>query len=427
MEKMRVLVLGSGGREHALVKACLGSPLAAEVLAAPGNAGMADEVRCAPVDLSAPEAVVALAQAERADLVIVGPEDPLALGIGDRLRDAGFQVYGPSLAGARLEASKAHAKAFMETHGIPTAASATFTGIKEAVEYLAKQAYPVVIKASGLAAGKGVVICEDFEHAEAVAHDMLVRHKFRESGHRIVVEAFLRGEEASIMLMLNGREALMLPASQDHKRLGEGDTGPNTGGMGAYAPAPCVTPEVAEKVRSRIVEPTLRGLQAEGIDYRGTLYVGIMIVDGDPFVIEYNVRFGDPECQILLPLLASDPLELMAACARGDNLPADAGCRETHAMIVVLASTGYPQNSTKGQRIPEPQQLPAGTSLIHAGTARDEAGQLVTAGGRVLGAVGVGNTLSGARERAYALAELVAWEGSVLRRDIGWRQLASST
>lgn len=418
----KILIIGSGGREHALVQACAQSALVSEVVVAPGNEGMA-EARRVPVDAEDAVAVVALAQAEAADLVIIGPEAPLAAGAADALRAEGFLVYGPGAEGAQLEASKAFSKDFMVRHGIPTARARSFRDFSKALEYLHDQAYPLVIKASGLAAGKGVIICPNFATAELTARDMLVRHKFRESGHEILVEEFMDGEEASIMLMVSGTDYIMLPASQDHKRIGEGDTGPNTGGMGAYAPAACVTPEIQRKVVAEIIEPTLQGLRAEGIDYRGTLYIGIMIEQGQPKVVEYNVRFGDPECQILLPLLASDPVALFFDCAQGNLKPSAVPVRPDYAMIVTLAAEGYPAAYRKGDAITLPDILPEGASILHAGTTRNERGQLVTNGGRVLGCVGTGSTLQAARDQAYAVAEQVRWEGVYFRRDIGWRQL----
>lgn len=420
---MKVLIIGSGGREHALLKACLQSPLVDNVVVAPGNGGMAADARCLDVNPENVAAIVKLAQREAADFVIIGPEIPLAAGVADELRAAGVAVYGPGQAGARLEASKAYSKDFMKRYGIPTARAETFRDFGQALEYLRSQSYPVVIKASGLAAGKGVIVAESFEHAETVVHDMLVGNRFGQSGHEVLIEQFLEGEEASIMLIVSGQQYLQLPPSQDHKRVGEGDTGPNTGGMGAYAPAPVVTPEVAAKVRERIIEPTLAGLARETIDYRGTLYIGIMVSAGEPYVIEYNVRFGDPECQILLPLLEDDPVKLMLDCARGELEPADVRLKDAHAMIIVLAAEGYPGAYRKGDPITLPGTIPANGSILHAGTKLDGAGRLVTAGGRVLGVVATGTTLEAAAEDAYALAQQVSWVGVHYRQDIGWRIL----
>lgn len=422
---MKVLVIGSGGREHALLQACLKSPIVSEVIAAPGNGGMAAEARCLPLDTDKVGDIVALAEGEAVDFAIVGPEAPLALGAADALRELGIPVYGPGRAGAELEASKAFSKAFMERHSIPTASARTFNDFTQALEYLRHHPYPLVIKASGLAAGKGVLISNSFEHAESVVYDMLIGNRFGKSGHEVLIEDFLTGEEASIMLMVSGRQFVQLPPSQDHKRIGEGDSGLNTGGMGAYAPAPVVTPEVAEKVRTKIIEPTLNGLASEGIDYRGTLYVGIMVSDGEPYVIEYNVRFGDPECQILLPLLEDDPVQLMFDCAKGSLKPAQVKVKEAHAMIVVLSAEGYPGAYRKGDIITQPKELPDYGSIVHAGTQLNDGGELVTAGGRVLGVVATGATLREAADRAYELAAEIHWQGAYYRRDIGWRVLGA--
>lgn len=426
---MKVLVIGSGGREHAIVKACLQSSLATEVIAAPGNGGMASEVTCLPVDVESPEAITELAVAQGADFVVVGPEGPLAAGAVDALLEKGIPAYGPKKAGARLEASKSYSKDFLKRHNIPTATGQSFRDFSKALNYLKDHSYPVVIKADGLAAGKGVVICENFEKAEHAARDMLVRNDFGTAGHEIIIEEFMTGEEASIMLMVSGEQYLMLPPSQDHKRIGEGDQGLNTGGMGAYAPADVVSPQVEAKVRKEIIEPTLAGLKADGIDYRGTLYVGIMVTpEGQPKVVEFNVRFGDPECQILLPLLAEDPLKLMLECANGTLKPGSApAVKDESAIIVVLAAEGYPGAYRKGDPITLPTSLPEGVQIIHAGTrlAKDANGkeQVLTNGGRVLGVVATAPTLKQARDTAYAVADKITWQGRIMRRDIAWRQL----
>lgn len=421
---MKVLVIGSGGREHAIVKACLASPLVKEVIAAPGNGGMAAEVTCHPLKVEDIKATVELAKREKVDFVIVGPEVPLALGVVDALEEVGILAYGPLKAGARLEASKTFTKEFLVRHNIPTAKGQRFNSLPEALEYLRNTSYPTVIKASGLAAGKGVVIAPNFDEAETVARDMLIGNRFGESGHEILIEEFMDGEEASIMLMVSGTQYVMLPASQDHKRVGEGDTGPNTGGMGAYAPAAVVTESVREKVIHEIVEPTLQGLKKEGIDYRGTLYVGIMVVNGQPKVVEFNCRFGDPECQILLPLLEDDPVKLMLDCAKGTLKPAEVRVKNSYAAIIVMAAHGYPEAYRKGDPIQFPATLPPEVSIVHAGTARDEQGVIRTSGGRVLGVVATGKSLREATQRAYSVCDQIHWEGAFFRRDIGHRQLA---
>lgn len=422
-EKLTVLILGSGGREHALLKACLRSPRVASVRVAPGNGGMALEAECLEVDVADPAAVLALVRRTRSTFVIVGPEVPLAAGVVDVLEAAGIAAYGPLAAGARLEASKAFSKDFMARHGVPTAASATFRALAPALEYARAQPVPIVIKASGLAAGKGVVIAATHADAEAALRDMMETKVFGSSGDEVVIEEFMQGEEASIMLMVCRDEYLMLPPSQDHKRVGEGDTGPNTGGMGAYAPTTVVTPEVERRLRDEIIAPTLRGLKADGIDYRGTLYVGIMVTEAGPKVVEFNVRFGDPECQVLLPSLETDPVGIMEDIAHGRFQPAVVKLRPGATIIVVLAAGGYPGTIRTGDPIALPATLPAGVDIVHGGTRRLPDGRVVVAGGRVLGVVAHGPTLEAAARLAYAVVPLIRFEGGHHRRDIGYRQL----
>lgn len=418
----KVLVIGSGGREHAIVRACLQSPQVESVLAAPGNGGMARDCPCCPIEIEDIDGIVALARRENVDFAIVGPEVPLSLGIVDAFDAAGIPAYGPKKDGAQLEASKAFTKAFLERYAIPTAASGTFTDYENALAYVREcNTYPVVIKASGLAAGKGVIIAEDEVQAEIALRSMLLENTFGESGATVVVEAFLEGEEASITLFCCGERYVMLPPSQDHKRIGEGDTGPNTGGMGAYAPAACVTPEQHREIVETIVEPTLAGLAKEGIDYRGTLYVGVMLTEDGPKVLEFNVRLGDPETQVLLPLLESDPIALMHACATGTLEPSTIHLKDGYAMVVVLAARGYPEAYPKGDPITLPEDTEAAWG-IHAGT-RLEGDTLVTSGGRVLGIVGTGDSLLEAAQNAYAHAGNVHYASKYLRRDIGHRQL----
>lgn len=420
---LRVLVIGSGGREHALVRACKASPLVASVAAAPGNGGMDTECPCHALDVADVPATVALAKSLGVNFVIVGPEVPLALGAADALEDAGFAVYGPRKAGAMLEASKVFTKDFLLRHGIPTAKGAKFTKASDALEYLRKENYPTVIKASGLAAGKGVVIPQNFAEAAAAIREMMDEKIFGASGDEVLVEEFMEGEEASIMVMVCGEKYVILPPSQDHKRAFDGDTGPNTGGMGAYTPTGVVTDEIDRRVRTEIVEPTLRGLKAEGIDYRGTLYVGIMVTKTGPRVVEFNVRFGDPECQILLPMLKSDPVALMHACATGTLEPAKVEWKGGATIIVVLAAGGYPGEIRKGDVITLPATTPEHTAILHAGTKKNAAGEIVTSGGRVLGVVAHGVTLKEASARAYAVVDTVKFVGMQFRRDIGARQL----
>ncbi|MBE6401142.1 MAG: phosphoribosylamine--glycine ligase [Verrucomicrobia bacterium] len=422
-KSLRVLIIGSGGREHALLRACKASPLVAAVSVAPGNGGMEQEAVCYPLNVSDSAAIVALAKKLDANFVIIGPEVPLSVGVVDALEAAGIPAYGPVKAGAKLEASKNFTKEFLVRHNIPTATGKRFTSSEEAVEYLSSQKFPIVIKADGLASGKGVIIAEDFDQACTAVYDMLDSGCFGKSGSEILIEEFMEGEEASIMLMVCEDRYVMLPASQDHKRVGEGDTGLNTGGMGAYAPAPVVTPEIERRVVSEIVEPTLKGLVEDGIRYRGTLYVGIMITTEGPKVVEFNVRFGDPECQVLLPLLKTDPVEVMYACATGTLDPTVVEFHKGSNIIVVLAAEGYPGTPRKGDVISLPTRIPAGTGIIHSGTVREDNGTITTAGGRVLGVTARGENLSEAAARAYELVSQIHFEGMHYRRDIGARQL----
>ncbi|MFM2382923.1 MAG: hypothetical protein RL515_910 [Verrucomicrobiota bacterium] len=398
--KLDVLILGSGGREHALLKACLRSPRVAKVRVAPGNGGMALEAECLDIDAANPAAVLELVRRTQSNFVIVGPEVPLAAGVVDALEAAGIPAYGPLAAGARLEASKAFSKDFMVRHKVPTAASETFRSLAPALEYVLKQPVPIVIKASGLAAGKGVVIATTHAEAEAALRDMMETKVFGASGDEVVIEEFMQGEEASIMLMVCREEYLMLPPSQDHKRVGEGDTGLNTGGMGAYAPTTVVTPEVERRLREEIIAPTLRGLKADGIDYRGTLYVGIMVTS-----------------------LETDPVQIMEDIAHGRFRPAAVKLRPGATIIVVLAAGGYPGEIRKGDPITLPASLPEGVDIVHGGTKRLPDGRVVTTGGRVLGVVAHGPTLQEAARRAYAVVPQIRYEGCHYRRDIGYRQL----
>lgn len=422
-KSLRVLIIGSGGREHALLKACKASPLVAAVSVAPGNGGMEQEAVCYPQNVTDVAGIVSLAKRLDSNFVIVGPEAPLSVGVADALRAAGIPVYGPDKAGAILEASKTYSKDFLTRHAIPTAVGRKFSSSEEAIEFLASQRFPIVIKANGLAAGKGVIIAEDYDAACSAVYDMLDEKCFGDAGTEILIEEFMQGEEASIMLMVCEDKYVMLPASQDHKRVGDGDTGPNTGGMGAYAPAPVVTPELEKQIVERIVEPTLKGLLADGIRYRGTLYVGIMITAEGPKVVEFNVRFGDPECQVLLPLLKTDPVKLMHDCATGTLKPETAEFRGGCNIVVVLAAEGYPGTPRKGDVITFPKKFPEGTAVLHSGTEREDSGDIVTAGGRVLGVCARGETLAEAAKNAYALVEQIHFDGMHFRRDIGARQL----
>ncbi len=422
---MDVMIIGSGGREHALLKACLASPLANRVIAAPGNAGMAAEAECFPLSVEDVKGAVALATQEKVDLVIIGPEVPLSLGMADAIRAAGILVYGPDKEEAQLEGSKAFCKRFLERYEIPTAASRTFARSQTtaALDYLETLSLPIVVKASGLAAGKGVIIAKTRKEAEHAVMDMHSGELFGNAGDEVVIEEFLDGEEASITLMVCGDRYVQLPAAQDHKRVGEGDTGPNTGGMGCYAPASVASGEMEERIRKEIIEPTMNGFREEGFDFRGTLFIGVMITRSGPKVLEFNVRFGDPETQVVLPLLENDPLEIMRDCANGSLNPADVRVRPSFAINVVLAAKGYPGAYSKGDLIKLPQDLPPGCSIVHAGTGSDSNGNFISAGGRVLGVTAFGDTLAQAAEAAYKVVDAIEWNNKYFRRDIGHRQL----
>lgn len=421
-----LLVVGSGGREHALVRALLASPAAPRVICAPGNAGIAAEVPCFPVPSDDIPGLLALVQQEQIAFVVVGPEVPLSLGLADRLRALGVPVYGPGADGARLEASKIFTKQILLKHRIATAPAAFFSETEPALAYLHTRSLPVVVKADGLAAGKGVIVAQSVAEAEAAVHDMLAGNKFGAAGSRLLIEDCLFGEETSILVVVSGRDYVILPTSQDHKRIGDGDTGPNTGGMGAYSPAEVVTPALLDRIENEIVRPSVAAVAAEGIAFCGTLFIGIMLTPAGPSVIEYNTRFGDPETQVVIPRLATDLLQLLWAAAQG-RLPAvgPLAVRPEYAVCIVIAARGYPEAYPKGDVItlPAPATLPTATTIYHAGTATDSAGRLVTAGGRVLGVTALGPTLRAAADRAYAACDLVACATKYFRRDIGARQL----
>ena len=397
--------------------------MAGKVMAAPGNGGMALEVECFNVSVEDISALVQLAQDQEIGLVVVGPEVPLSLGLVDALATVGIPAYGPNKDGAQLESSKAFCKDFFARHNIPTAAYGTFTEVAPALAYLEEHPAPIVIKASGLAAGKGVIMAETQAEAIAAVKDMLEGDAFGSSGQEIVIEETLYGEEASIHVIASGQDFVCLPASQDHKRVGEGDSGLNTGGMGAYTPTSKVTPAMQAEIEEQVIRPTLAGLKADGIDYRGTLYAGLMLTEKGVKVLEYNVRFGDPETQVLLPMVADDLVPVLLASAKGEALPAQLQCNEGAAIVVVLAAGGYPGNYAKGDPITFPQTLPARSAVVHAGTTRDTGGTIRTAGGRVLGVSGQAASLKEAAELAYSVCDQIEFEGKYLRRDIGHREL----
>ena len=424
---MKVLVIGSGGREHALAWKAAQSPSVEKVFVAPGNAGTAREPKLENVAIAVDNisALVEFARANAIGLTIVGPEVPLVLGVVDAFRAAGLRCFGPTKAAAQLEGSKAFTKDFLARHKIPTAAYQNFTVIEPALAYVRKNGAPIVIKADGLAAGKGVIVAMTLAEAEEAVRDMLAGNAFGEAGHRVVIEEFLEGEEASFIVMVDGKNILPMATSQDHKRVGDGDTGPNTGGMGAYSPAPVVTQAIHDRVMSEVIEPTVRGMAAEGNPYTGFLYAGLMIsADGAPKVIEYNCRFGDPETQPIMMRLKSDLVALCNAALDGKLDQATADWDERAALGVVLAAAGYPGDYPKGDEISGLDGADsADAKIFHAGTATKD-GNVVTAGGRVLCAVGLGNTVSEAQRNAYTLCKKISWNGMFYRHDIGYRAVA---
>jgi len=427
MVLMKVLVVGGGGREHALAWKCAQSPRVSEVLVAPGNAGTALEagVRNAPVNAEDIESLLALAQSESVGLTIVGPEVPLVNGIVDRFRDAGMPCFGPDAAGAQLEGSKAFTKDFLHRHHIPTAAYQNFDEVKPALAYIREHGAPIVVKADGLAAGKGVIVARTLKEAEDAATSMLSAGSFGDAGRRIVVEEFLEGEEASYIVMTDGRDVLPLASSQDHKARDEGDTGPNTGGMGAYSPAPVVTPEIEQRILDLVIHPTLAGLREDGINYTGFLYAGLMISpDGTPRVIEFNCRMGDPETQPIMARLQSDLVSLCEAALNGKLADASALWDPRAALGVVMAAGGYPAGYDKGRPITGLDAQETSDALVfHAGTAmKDET--VVTSGGRVLCVVGLGDSVADARDVAYDRVRNIHWEDVYFRNDIGHRAIA---
>ena len=422
---MKVLIVGSGGREHALAWKCAQSSRVSEVLVAPGNAGTACEPRVRNVEVAAEDvpALVALARREQVALTIIGPEAPLVLGVVDAFEAAGLRCFGPRRAPSQLEGSKAFTKEFLRRHGIPTAGYATFTRGNFDPDWVRGQRTPIVVKASGLAAGKGVIIAATAEEAIATVESMFAG-QFGSAGTEVVVEEFLPGEEASFIVMADGEHVLPFATSQDHKRVGDGDTGPNTGGMGAYSPAPVVTPGMHERIMREVIHPTIRGLAADGMPYTGFLYAGIMIApDGTPNVLEFNCRFGDPETQPILSRLRSDLTVLCEAALdrRLDEVSMDWDPRA--ALGVVMAAEGYPDTVRKGDPITgldKAAELPG--KVFHAGTALRD-GQVVTSGGRVLCAVGLGDSVREAQREAYALVQAIRWSGVQYRHDIGYRAI----
>ncbi|MDQ8203155.1 phosphoribosylamine--glycine ligase [Pelagicoccus sp. SDUM812003] len=420
---LNVLIVGSGGREHALANACVKSPLAARVIAAPGNPGISADCDCFKVAADDIDGLVALAVEQKIDFVIVGPEVPLALGLVDALQEKGILAYGPKADGGRLEASKIFTKKLLLKHKIPTGAAAAFDKVDAAIDYLETASYPIVVKADGLAAGKGVIIAKDHDEAVSTVRDMIEGAAFGESGKEVLIEECLYGEETSIHVIVSGNDYVILPTSQDHKQIFEGDKGPNTGGMGAYSPADLIDDDLMARIEEEIVKPSVAGIAAEGIDFRGTLFIGIMITEEGPKVLEYNTRFGDPETQVLLTRLKTDPMEIMLAAAKGELGRLDVTVKDQYAMVVVLASDGYPGTYPKGETITFPKAVGENEVIFHAGTRFNEAGDVVTNGGRVLGVTALGADLKTAADKAYALCDQIRFKSKYLRRDIGAKEL----
>jgi len=422
-DAMNILILGGGGREHSIAWAVLQNPKCDRLIVAPGNAGIAEIAECASLDILDGGAVAGFCEAEAVDFVIIGPEAPLAAGVADRLREAGVLVFGPSQAAARLEASKSFTKSVCATAGAPTAAYGHFIDLAAARDYVRTQGAPIVVKADGLAAGKGVIVAETTDAALA-ALDEMFGGTFGTAGAEVVIEEFMTGEEASFFVLCDGETALPIGTAQDHKRVGEGDTGPNTGGMGAYSPAPVMTQAVTERALDRIVRPVLSEMVRRGTPYQGVLFVGLMIEAGVPRLVEFNARFGDPECQVLMMRLGGQALDLMLATAEGRLAECAVNWAEDHALTVVMAARGYPGEHERGSVIRGLERCPEDSfhQVFHAGTARVE-GQFVANGGRVLAVTARGATLQVAAARAYAMVDRIDWPEGFCRRDIGWRAL----
>lgn len=419
---MNILVIGGGGREHAVIKALKKSRHAGEIYALPGNGGIASDAECVPVKATDIDGIVEFAKTHEVDFAVVTPDDPLVLGCVDRLEELGIPCFGPRANAAVIEGSKVFSKNLMKKYGIPTASSEIFTGVDEAISYLKNATYPIVIKADGLALGKGVVIAVTYEEAEKAVRDMMCDKVFGESGSKILIEEYLMGPEVSVLSFTDGKTVVPMISSMDHKRAQDNDEGLNTGGMGTIAPNPYFTEEIARECMERIFLPTVRAMSAEGRPFKGCLYFGLMLTKYGPKVIEYNCRFGDPEAQVVLPLLKSDLLEIMLAVANGTLSETPVQFSSKSACCVVLASNGYPRKYETGYEIALPET--AQDEEIFIAGAKRERGRLYTSGGRVLGAVKTAKTLSEAVKGAYALAEKIRFENAYMRRDIGARALA---
>ena len=420
---MNILILGGGGREHSLAWAIKQNPKCDRLIVAPGNAGIAKMAECVDFDVMSGTAVLEFIQEQAIDFVVIGPEAPLAAGVANQLRDAGILVFGPSKAAAELEASKAFTKAICDAASAPTAAYGHFTDAEAAKAYVQTQGAPIVVKADGLAAGKGVIIAETVDQAVAAIDDMF-DGSFGEAGAEVVIEEFMTGEEASYFILCDGENVLPIGTAQDHKRVGDGDTGPNTGGMGAYSPAPVLTDAIAQKAIDEIIRPTMAEMVRRGTPYQGILYAGLMIENGQPRLVEYNVRFGDPECQVLMMRLGAQVLDLLIAASEGRLNDVKPNWADDHAVTVVLAAKGYPDAYEKGTVIGglDALQSDSMNMVFHAGTAERD-GMIVANGGRVLNVTARGDSLAEAQQRAYAMVDKINWADGFCRRDIGWRAL----
>ncbi|MFV3073136.1 phosphoribosylamine--glycine ligase [Niveispirillum fermenti] len=428
---MKILVVGSGGREHALCWAVKRSPLCDRLYCAPGNAGIAQVAECVPLAANDVAGITAFARAQNIDFAIVGPEEPLVLGLADSLREAGIPTFGPSAAAAALEGSKGFMKDAVARFGVPTAAYGRFTDVAAAKEFVARQGAPIVVKTDGLAAGKGVTICQTVEEAFAAIDEAMVGRRFGDAGTELVIEEFLDGEEASFFAICDGVRAVALAGAQDHKRAYDGDQGPNTGGMGTYSPAPVLTPALEARIMEEMVLPTVRGMAAEGKPFIGVLFAGIMVVagpDGQPVpkLLEYNVRFGDPECQVLMRRLKSDLVPLLLAAANGDVSGQQPQWHDEAALCVVMAAEGYPGDYAKGTRIGnlDSAAVVDGVEIFHAGTKEGADGTILANGGRVLGVTAIAPRVADARTRAYEAVDRIDWKEGFCRRDIAWRAMA---
>ena len=424
---MKILVVGSGGREHALCWSIAASPLCDKLLCAPGNAGIAAEAECVPINADDVPALVDFARNEGIDFVVVGPEGPLCTGLVDRLDEIGIKAFGPSAAAAQLEGSKGFMKDLCAKYDIPTAAYGRFSDADAAKAYIREQGAPIVVKADGLAAGKGVTVAQSVDEALAAVDDALLGGRFGAAGAEVVIEEFMAGEEVSVFAICDGSHVLMLDSAQDHKAVFDGDKGPNTGGMGAYSPAPIMDDALAEAALKTIIEPTVAAMQAEGCSYKGVLYAGLMVMDSGPRLLEYNVRFGDPECQVLLTRLMSDVLPALIASADGVLDSFDLRWYDEAALTVVMASEGYPGDYEKGTEIKgidTAMDADDAVTVFHAGTGRDEIGKLLATGGRVLNVTARGASVKEAQTRAYAAVDRIDWPKGFCRRDIGWRAVA---